>query len=43
MDTSKSEKRVRELRSKIKFKGRKALTHDEYEEASSLGIIKAGV
>ena len=34
------EKRARELRSKIKQKGRSSLTEEEREEAVSLGVIK---
>tara|TARA_B100000886_G_C20424818_1_gene493392 strand:+ start:2265 stop:2402 length:138 start_codon:yes stop_codon:yes gene_type:complete len=34
------EKRARELRSKIKNKGRKSLTEEERKEAVSLGVIK---
>lgn len=35
-----NEKSVRELRSKVKLKGRKSLTPREYEEAIKLGLIK---
>tara|TARA_Y100000114_G_scaffold156871_1_gene185715 strand:- start:4853 stop:4990 length:138 start_codon:yes stop_codon:yes gene_type:complete len=34
------EKRARELRSKIKNKGRESLTEEERKEAVSLGVIK---
>lgn len=35
-----NEKRVRELRSKVKCKGRKSLTPEERKEAVELGLIK---